>query len=75
MLIENWLMLVGGVHCYTDDDGERECEIYNDTTLLALDPAENPVPQCLKHGEFLFDVAVMHGGTDKGVMRSVLLFC
>ena len=65
-------MLVGGFHCYRGEDGDYGCGIYNDTTLLALEPEENPVPECLKPREFLFDTAWMHGGTDGGTIVKFL---
>ena len=61
-------MIVGGFHCYDDEDGEYGCAAYNDTTLLSLEPKKNPVPECRKQREFLFDTAWMHGGTDGGAL-------
>ena len=71
-LIDDWLMIVGGYHWYRGEDGQYEGHVYNDTTLLALEPEQNPVPECLKPREFLFDTAWMHGGTDGGAIGTFL---
>ena len=65
-------MLVGGYKWYWQGD-ERVSFIYNDTTLVALEPEHNPVPDCLKTlGNFPFDTSEMHGGTDSGASRTIL---
>ena len=68
---DDWLMIVGGFHCYEDEEGEWFCGIYNDTSLHPLEPEHNPVPDCLKTLRiFPFDTAWMHGGTDGGGLRN-----
>ena len=65
-------MLVGGYNWYWQGD-EQVSSIYNDTTLVALEPEDNPVPDCLKTlGNFPFDTSEMHGGTDSGANRTIL---
>ena len=59
-------MVVGGYNWYRQA-GSRFNLIYNETTLVALEPEDNPVPECRKKlGDFPFDTSEMHGGTDGG---------
>ena len=67
-------MLIGGYNWYRED-GRRFDSIYNETKLVALEPEQNPVPECLKKlRDFPFDTSEMHGGTDAGIVPLVSPF-
>ena len=66
-------MVVGGYNWYREDE-QRVALIYNETKLIALEPEDNPVPECLrKLSDFPFDTSEMHGGTDAGNVPITLL--